>query len=54
MSSAIEKMNHQGSNDVKSTNGLKEAIKHNATMFVCEEHVTLWITPKSNRKTGTK
>lgn len=50
MSSSIEKMNHAGHDDVKSTKDLKEMLKHDAKMFVCEEHVTLWITPKSKRK----
>lgn len=49
MSSSIEKVNHVGHDDVKSTKELKEKLKHKAAMFVCEEHVTLWITPKSRR-----
>ncbi len=50
MSSSIEKMNHAEHDDVKSTKDLKETLRHKATMFVCEEHVTLWITPKAKLK----
>jgi len=52
MSIYIEKMNHVGAGheEIKSTKGLKETLKHDATMFVCEEHVTLWITTPSRNK----
>jgi hypothetical protein len=53
MSSSIENMNHTELDVVRRTKDVKEALKNNATMFVCEEHVTLWITPQK-RKTGTK
>ena len=51
MSSSIEKINRIIRDDVKNTKDLKVTLKQNASMFVCEEHVTLWITPKSKMKT---
>jgi len=53
MSSLIEKVNFKEHGRVRSPNGLKETLKHNARMFVCEEHVMLWILPRKG-KTGTK
>jgi hypothetical protein len=49
MSSSIENMNHAELDAVRSTKELKETLKINAKMFVCEEHVTLWITPQKRK-----
>jgi hypothetical protein len=53
MSSSIEKMNHAEHDEIRSPKDVKKTLNNNARMFVCEEHVTLWITPQK-RKTGTK
>lgn len=53
MSITIEKLNRAVHGEAISTKGLKETLKHNARMFVCEEHVTLWIT-SNKRKSGLK
>jgi len=53
MSVSIEKMNYAEHDDVRIIKSSNETPKNNATMFVCEEHVTLWITPQK-RKTGIK
>lgn len=49
MSNSIEKINYYGHEEVSRPGNVKDPAQDKVKMFVCEEHVTLWIKPNPNR-----